>query len=166
MPWTYSNTSVAVGDSVYIGNTVGGTFTSDWYNYSGGFIKSGAGIYVKPVTTSTYVVQFTVCGVLRSDTVTVTVTGTGFDELRFNNDELRISPNPNNGIFDLEILSKEFVIADSEIRIVNVLGQEIRKEKLLSKKQTINLEELESGVYYLQLVKQGKALVAKKILKE
>lgn len=166
LPWTYSNTSVAVGDSVYIGNTVGGTFTSDWYNYSGGFIKSGAGIYVKPVTTSTYVVQFTVCGVPRSDTLTVTVTGTGFDELRFNNDELRISPNPNNGVFDLEILSKEFIIADSELRIVNVLGQEIRKEKLLSKKQKINLEELVSGVYYLQLVKQGKALVAKKILKE
>ncbi len=166
LPWTYSNTTVAIGDSVYIGNTLGGGFTSNWYTLPGVFIKTGAGIYVKPVTTSTYVVQFTVCGVPRSDTLTVTVTGLGINELGFKSDELRISPNPNNGVFTLEILNDEFRIKDEELRIVNVLGQEIKRYKLQNKKQQVDLQEIDSGIYYLQLLQSGKTILVKKIVKQ
>jgi hypothetical protein len=166
LPWTYRDTTVAVGDSVYIGNMMGGTFTSNWYTYGGTFIKSGSGIYVKPVTTSTYVVQFTVCGVSRSDTLKVSVTGVGIKEFGLLNEELRISPNPSNGIFDIEILSKEFILQESELRIVNVLGQEIKKEKLLSKKQQLDISELNNGIYFLQLIQQDKIILSKKIIKQ
>ncbi len=165
LPWTYNDASVALGDSVYIGNTMGGTFTSNWYTYSGSFINSGSGIYVKPVTTSTYVVQFTVCGVPRSDTLTVTVTGVGIDELRIKSEELRIMPNPNSGVFEVEILTSELRIKDEELRVTNVLGQEIKREKLLSKIQKINLEEFESGIYYLHIVSKGTTVSTKKIIK-
>ncbi len=84
------------------------------------------------------------------------------------NDETSISvfPNPNNGVFTLEILSKEFKVGDTGLRIVNVLGQEVKKEKLLSKKQRLSIEEFSEGVYYLQLTQNNKILSVKKIVKQ
>lgn len=164
LPWQYRDTTVAIGDSVYIGNTMGGTFTSNWFTYGGSFISSGSGLYVKPVTTSTYVVQFTVCGVPRSDTLKVTVTGVGIDELKTKNSEFRIVPNPNNGTFELQILNNEFILRDEEIRILNVLGQEIRKEKLLSKKQKIILEGPESGFYILQIINDNSLIFSQRLI--
>ena len=121
---------------------------------------------MKPVTTTTYVVQQNLCGNITSATVVVTVLPNGVDELRIGNEELRIIPNPNNGVFDVEILNSEFRIKDEELRIVNVLGQEVKKEKLLSKKQKISLEGIESGIYYLQIVSKGTTVGVKKIIKQ
>ncbi len=167
LPWTYRDTTVISGDSVYIGNYLGGGFTSNWYLQGGGFIKSGSGIYVKPTVTSNYIVQFTLCGVPRADTLKVTVTGgAGINELKINNEELRISPNPNNGLLTVEILNKEFILENSEIKIVNVLGEEIKRLKLFSKQQILDLSEVSNGIYFLQLLQSDKILITKKIAKQ
>ena len=172
LPWSYSNTAVNIGDSVYIGNTMGGSFSSNWYTLPGNvFIKNAPGLYVKPVVTTTYVVTFTLCGVPHSDTLKVTVNNVGTNELEIKNEELVISPNPNNGLFQIEILNNQFAIEASaslstEIRIQNLLGEEIKKEKLFSKKQSIDISYLKSGVYFLQLIQSNQILLSKKIIKE
>lgn len=38
-PWAYRDTTVNYGDSVYIGNYLGGDFSSDWYLQGGGLLK-------------------------------------------------------------------------------------------------------------------------------
>lgn len=92
--------------------------------------------------------------------------GTGVDELGMKNEEIIISPNPNSGLIAIEILNTQFTLEESEIKIINVLGQENLKEKLRSKKQEIDLRELSAGIYYLQLIKQNKIVLTKKIIKQ
>ncbi len=69
LPWVYRDTTVNAGDSVYIGTQMGGTFSSSWYLPGGSFIKNGPGLYVTPTVSGNYIVQFTVCGVPRTDTL-------------------------------------------------------------------------------------------------
>ena len=73
LPWQYRDTTIVQGDSVYIGNTMGGNFNPQWFTIGGSYIAANAGIYVKPATTSSYVVNYTVCGTPRSDTLEVKV---------------------------------------------------------------------------------------------
>ena len=167
LPWTYRDTTITSGDSVYIGNYVGGNFNPSWYTYSGSFIANNAGIYVKPTTTSQYIVQFTLCGVSRSDTVEVTVnSGIGIKELEISNSDLLVSPNPNNGLVSIEIQKKEFILQNCTIKICDVSNRQIKELKVRSKKQDIELHDIESGIYYLQLFQNGKILLTKKIVKQ
>lgn len=162
LPWTYNNTSVAIGDSVYIGNTMGGTFASNWYTLPGVFIKSGSGIYVKPTINTDYVVQFTVCGVPRSDTLTVTVTGVGINELS-NKPSLKLSPNPTTELLNIEIINKGFNIQNSEIEILNTLGQLVLKLPFMNE---IDVSQLSSGCYLLKITTAEKHQFHSKFIKE
>ncbi len=166
-PWSYRDTIVNFGDSVYIGNYLGGGFSSNWYLQSGGFIKNGSGIYVKPTITSNYIVQFTICGVPHADTLKVTVNGgADINELGVQNSNFLVSPNPNNGLISIEITNKEFVLEDASLKIVNVIGEELKKERLNSKKQSFDLSELPNGIYFLELRQKDRVIVSKKIVKQ
>ncbi len=164
LPWAYNDTIVNSGDSVFIGNAIGGTFTSNWYTLPGVFIQSGAGIYVKPTTTCDYVVQYTICGVPRSDTLRVNVNVVSDVNTLSKKNHFIISPNPGNGIFTLE-LADGVIPEDLEIKIKNILGAEIRSLRLHNKQHEIDLEENESGIYYLELRKKGELLSTGKIIK-
>ncbi len=98
LPWSYRDTVVYLGDSVYIGNKMGGmNFNPQWFTSGGNYITTNAGIYVSPAVTSSYVVQFTVCGVQRSDTVVVTVLSAvnlRAENLRLLREQLKIFPVP------------------------------------------------------------------------
>ena len=167
LPWSYRDTAVISGDSVYIGNYLGGGFTSNWYLQGGGFIKSGSGIYVKPTVTSNYIVQFTLCGVPRADTVKVTVIGgAGINELGVRGSELVVSPNPNNGLLTVEILNKDFLLENSEIKIINVLGEVKKIIELKIKNEKLDISELPNGIYFLELVQNGEFILCKKIVKQ
>jgi hypothetical protein len=167
LPWTYNDTIINYGDSVYIGNYLGGGFSSNWYLQGGGFIKNGSGLYVKPTVTSNYIIQFTVCGVPRADTLKVVVNGgVGITDLVIKNSELIISPNPNNGFINIEIQSKDIILSNSEIKIYDIFNREIKTFKLTSKKQTLELQDIDNGVYYIQLLQDDKLSLTKKIIKQ
>ncbi|MBP7810520.1 MAG: T9SS type A sorting domain-containing protein [Bacteroidia bacterium] len=163
LPWQYRDTTVSIGDSVYIGNTMGGTFTSNWYIYGGTFINSGSGIYVKPVTTSTYVVQFTVCGVPRSDTLKVTVTGVGIDENTLFSNSIVLYPQPAKDIVNISL--NYFYEKSIEVRVVDVNGREVNGQQLIvnSGKAMMQISDLSDGVYAIQL-KNSSGQVARKRL--
>ncbi len=167
-PWSYPNATINFGDSVYIGNEMGGSFNSNWYTLPGPtFVKNAPGFYAKPAVTTTYVVTYTICGVAHSNTLTVTVNGgAGVNQFGVLSSEFVVSPNPNNGLITVEITNKEFVPEDASLKIINVVGEEIKKEKLNSKKQSLDLSELPNGIYFLELVSNGHTVSVNKIIKQ
>ena len=68
------HTTIALGDSTFIGSLTNGIPNITWYDTSGNIIDTGRpGFYVHPTTTTTYIIEQTVCGFYSRDTVTVTV---------------------------------------------------------------------------------------------
>ena len=68
------DTTIATGDSAFVGSLTNGIPNITWYNSSGTVIKTGVpGFYVTPTTTTWYVIEQTVCGYASRDTVTVHV---------------------------------------------------------------------------------------------
>ncbi len=167
LPWAYRDTTVNLGDSVYIGNNLNG-FASSWYTLPGAFINNGPGIFVSPTITTNYVVQFTICGVPRADTLKVTVNpaGTGINEFNLKSSEFVIRPNPSSGLMTIEILKKEFPLQNSSVKIYDMFNREIKSFKLTSKDLTIDFQDINSGIYYLKLLQEDKLFLTKKIIKQ
>ena len=118
LPWSYRDTTILIGDSVYIGNHMGGNLNPKWYTIGGNFIAQNAGIYVKPAVTSEYVVQYTVCGVPRADTVKVTLSnGTGVSKKLYEKNDIKIYPNPAQNELVIEFSNENSLKRPKEITI-------------------------------------------------
>ncbi len=77
-----------------------------------------------------------------------------------------VVPNPNNGLISIELLSPDVLSGNPVIKLYDLLYREIKRVELVGKKQDLELYDLKSGVYYLQLLQQGKPVLIKKIIKE
>ena len=156
LPWSYRDTTIKKGDSVYIGNKMGGLhFAPQWYKQNGAYIKTNAGITVSPTITSKYYVQYTFCGVQRTDTVKVTVlqdNDVAIIKLKMMNEGLKIYPQPADEMLNVECKMMNENTKYS-ISIVNNLGQVIKEEEIVfkEKKAAISMKDLEEGVYVLKL---------------
>lgn len=67
---------------------------------------------------------------------------------------LKIYPNPNNGIFNIETMS------NSNIEILNVLGQSVYLETLIENKLQLNIS---AGIYYVKVI-SGNNRTIKKVI--
>ncbi len=68
------DTTITLGDSVFIGSLTNGIPNITWYNMAGNVIDTGRpGFFVHPTVTTSYIIEQTVCGYYSRDTVTVTV---------------------------------------------------------------------------------------------
>jgi len=163
LPWSYRDTTINKGDSVFIGNKMGGlNFHPQWFTENGTYIKTNAGITVSPTVTTKYVVQYTLCGVQRTDTVKVTVPGdddVAIEKFQLLNEELKIYPNPADDVLNIECKSvknnKKLVLI-----ILNSLGEIIREEEIVFKENAARIKTIDllNGVYFLQLKgKEGTA---------
>ena len=89
---------------------------------------------------------------------------TGINDLK-GSASLMVYPNPNNGEFTLEINSVKAMTAD--LTIMNTLGSTVYSEQAIGINgkviKTINLNKLNSGVYFLVL-QNGDAKLVQKIL--
>ncbi len=85
---------------------------------------------------------------------------TGITNENNSNTEFNIYPNPSNGLFEIGI--KENSI--SSLKITNLLGQIVFQQELNSVKESINLQNLESGVYNLSLILKDKIMFNKKLI--
>jgi sugar lactone lactonase YvrE len=78
------------------------------------------------------------------------VTGTaGINEIILANNSL-VYPNPSKGIFNLELNS------DTQILVTNILGRKIFNKTLTIGKQSIDLTDQDSGIYFAKLISRGK----------
>lgn len=96
---------------------------------------------------STVPVQVNVCG------------ATGIEEYS-KNSTISVFPNPSTGLFTLKLNTTD----DSNIEIINMLGQTVYAEKVLGENPTINLQHLPNGMYSAKISKNGKALSTAKII--
>lgn len=156
LPWSYRDTTINKGDSVYIGNKMGGlNFHPQWFTENGTYIKTNAGITVSPTVTTKYVVQYTLCGVQRTDTVKVTVpkeNDVAVAKFKSLDENLKIFPNPANESLKVQcqaIDKKELY----EVFIFDSFGQMIRNEELFFEGGMISVKtkDLETGLYLLKL---------------
>ncbi len=76
---------------------------------------------------------------------------------------LIIYPNPSNGLFNLQLIN---TIENAEIKVRDVLGQEIISEKLRSNKTEIDLSKCNAGIYFLNLLQGNKILTVQKLIKQ
>jgi hypothetical protein len=95
-----NDTVIIKGDSVYLGrpSEIGLDEACVWF-LNGIPIDTVAGIMVAPDSTTTYVLQQTICGNVQYDTVTVTVefTSTATALAGFPKQEIKVFPNPTSG---------------------------------------------------------------------
>lgn len=87
----------------------------------------------------------------------------GIKDQQQNNFSIKLSPNPAHENFTIEIDDDQLfqsskTLEKLEIKIFNVLGENLLTEKLNNKKQTINCKNLSSGIYFYQ-VKNEKEMI-------
>jgi hypothetical protein len=165
LPWSYRDTTIIIGDSVYIGNQMGGNFDPEWYTISGNYIATNAGIYVKPATTSSYVVQYTVCGTPRADTVEVkVVSGLGVLTNGLRESEFKLYPNPAKNEIEIEFISEPGILKPKKVQINNVVGKEMKSLVIGNRKQKIDVSDLDNGVYFLIIRNNQNETITKKMV--
>ena len=85
------------------------------------------------------------------------------NDINFEN-ELTISPNPGSGLFNITL--KNYVSENIHVRIVNVIGQEIKNFDLVQSANNdfkIDLSNQPNGVYFVQ-VKINEHVISKKVI--
>lgn len=75
---------------------------------------------------------------------------------------IAVYPNPVSQYF--MVTSPQLSI--DKVEIFNNLGQLVKTQKLTQTNNIINIEELESGAYYLRIYNEGKVLKSDKIIKK
>jgi hypothetical protein len=148
--------SICEGESVTL--LASGASTYSWTNSA-----TTSSILVNPVQTTTYGVVGTdtnscsskdslVINVFKCESVT---------ESRTYGSEIKLYPNPNNGIFNLELPST----TDAEIFVINVLGQQILHVKA-NQFNRIDLKKFDNGVYFVSVQRDSQLLFNKVVIKE
>lgn len=152
--------SVKVGDSAFIGRQpdVGIDEACIWYKMtsltSSVSIDTVAGLWVKPVTTTTYVVKQKIwCGNEKADTVVVFLDLVGLNEnTKVIKEYLNIFPVPAKNYIRLSIPDQAWLNDFKTLLIYNNLGQVLREEELNFKNNTfiVQTSDLNNGIYYLK----------------
>ncbi|MFN0176037.1 MAG: M4 family metallopeptidase [Saprospiraceae bacterium] len=80
--------------------------------------------------------------------------------------QLRILPNPNSGNFNVELPSP--ATPGLAFRIVGLTGQVVREQPTQTaiRLQTLHMGDLPSGLYFLQVVSEGRVLAVEKVVKQ
>jgi len=141
-----------VSEYTYTANNQTITFTNtstNATNYTWNFGDGNTSSQINPVhiysAEGDYTVALTASnGVCDADIYnqTISVSYVGIFDL---NSQINIIPNPNKGIFTIEINN-----TPSELRIYNINGKEIFSEKLYSGKKTIDISKFNSGIYFIK----------------
>ncbi len=123
------------------------------YNWNPGSL-SGTSVVVSPTTSVTYtVVGSNAAGCTNTRTVSITVSAcTGINEALVVNGVINIYPNPNNGEFTLVVPEVGMYM------IVNSIGQTIETIEVNENAQTISVQGLADGIYYV-IGKSAKAKI-------
>lgn len=141
-----TRTSICLKESVPVIATGGVSYV--WGNAS-----TNTTITVSPTTNTFYTVTGTdIHGCKNTATANVSVKPcTGIEELSGGMD-IKIYPNPTNGIFEVRLIS---VNDKAQIEIYNAIGQLITMEPVLSEVTGINLKNYSNGVYYVKVKNAG-----------
>ncbi|HQQ93561.1 MAG TPA: T9SS type A sorting domain-containing protein [Bacteroidia bacterium] len=160
------------GDSVYIGRESDVEIDESciWYNMTSPTtsvtIDTIAGLWVKPISTSTYVVRQQLwCSGVKWDTVVVSLSGVGINELEAIENDFSVFPNPAS-----DYLQFQYTLDVSDpvkgCTIYNSLGQIIREDSIdfRNKKARIQIDDLSNGVYSIELRNSSGQLIKRRFV--
>lgn len=161
--WQLRDTMIIGGDSVLIGPLYSG-LTCNWFNMLGTPIGSGAGLWVKPTATTSYVLQQTFCNTTFSDTITVYVSGVGFNEYNSLQSDIKIHPQPSGDWVNINFNTTK-QISINKYKIFNNIGHIIQEGNLeiINNKVLLNLQSLNNGIYNLVLISENNETIIKKL---
>jgi len=161
---------IYLGDSTFIGRQP--DFATDagcvWYKLPNmtTSLDTISGIWVKPTTTSTYVVrQVLDCSPLKWDTVVVTINTNLVDlaKIQWYSDNIILFPNPTSGNLNISFPSQTDIETYS---ISNSLGQILREDKIeiINSSYNVLTSDLKNGLYQIHFKTQF-GIVTKKFVK-
>lgn len=144
-------------DSVYIGRPAEIGLDNVWKEISTGTqVGVGAGIWLKPDTSATYVVMQDLCGTVTTDTIRVVVDCVeGIAD--WLNEHLKIYPNPAD-----DILGIECGLPEATVSIVDLLGKKW-KSQAFHYKSKLDIHDLPAGIYLAQ-IKTGQHIASRKLV--
>jgi len=97
------------------------------------------------------------------DSVAINVcTLTGIKQVAANYNQVSVYPNPNNGVFNLQVSDHE----NMSVEVYNVIGQRVHTEPLQNNIQQLNIASLNDGVYFVRVLKNNQTVYQSKICKQ
>jgi hypothetical protein len=165
-PYAGRDTSIAQNDSVYIGRAseVGLDDDCTWYvagNTTA--IDTIAGMWVKPSTTTSYVLEQNICGAISYDTVKVSVTTSGIKKVMDNSGQLKVYPNPSDG--NIFISSSDLNGKEWKLEITDITGRTLMQNNYAVNNGSMKLYiQLTNGIYFLQVVSSSNISYTGKII--
>ena len=85
-----------------------------------------------------------------------TLTPTAVGELKINNYELKVYPNPNKGIFTMEVNTNG---EKGQIEVYNILGEKVYTKTVNSGINQLNMNNEAEGVYIYKVTTEGGVLI-------
>ncbi|MBL0050130.1 MAG: SBBP repeat-containing protein [Bacteroidetes bacterium] len=86
---------------------------------------------------------------------------TGFSEIHSLQPEITISPNPFTSLTTIRFLEEQ---KNTTIKIIDMIGKEIRTINFTGRQFTIEKNEMVAGIYFVQITDEKKSIVKKKII--
>ena len=116
-------------------------------------IGMGAGLWVSPTSTSTYVVQQDICGVIKYDTVVVFKDGVGLPDQALLKQAVHLYPSPTNHFLQLQVQQPLLAQTFNTLHIVDATGRVVLAQSVQFENSTptIDVAFLPSGLYSLLL---------------
>ena len=159
-PYAGNDTLIHPGDSVFIGRQpeIGLDEDCIWF-VNGQPIDTIAGMWVQPDSTTTYVLEQTICGNVSWDSVTVIVSGVGIEAYAKDSKGIMLYPNPATNTLNIES-SAMF----SQLLISDVLGNVVISQQVNNKAVSVDVSRLGKGIYFVRVVSEN-GFVVRKFLK-
>jgi hypothetical protein len=122
-------------------------------------VENTADIVVSPILTTIYTVDGTdLNGCVNTTTISQNVSAcSGIVTLIGVNTPINLYPNPNNGLFTIELNTS------SQIIVTNALGQVIITETLETGKHGLDIHDQSTGVYFVKVIQNDKQKIIKLI---
>jgi len=87
---------------------------------------------------------------------------TGIKSSSSNSDEWNVYPNPSTGV--LYIVNSSSVKEESQIQVINSIGQTVLEETITSNYKNIDLSKLNNGVYFVKITSDKSSTVKRIVL--
>jgi hypothetical protein len=143
-----NDTSLKSGDSLFIGRPREIGLECVWYDMQGNIIGHGAGMWVTPLQTVSYIVEQNLCGNITRDTITIGMNVGIVQQNELKN--VRIFPNPSKNTFSLSLPSA--VGQEIKIELSDMRGKVVYEKTVLMQNEGVEISpNVAQGVYSLHL---------------
>lgn len=143
-----NDTALKSGDSLFIGRPREIGLECVWYDMQGNIIGDGAGMWVYPQQTVSYIVEQNLCGNITRDTITIGMNVGIVPQNELKN--VRIFPNPTENSFSLSLPSA--VVQEIKVQLSDMRGKIVYEKTLLMQNESVEISpNVAQGVYSLHL---------------